>query len=109
MINSEIFDYAKAEGAEMVNRFKNNLDYKKVDIAKIKERIKNSTNPLFYSFDEENINSRIDAIDFALRLAQKQDVVYLTGKAHEKSLVFGEDEIPWSEHEVVSSKMREIL
>lgn len=53
------------------------------------------------------IPSRTDAVDFAVtKLAQKNDTVILTGKAHEKSLCRGTTEYPWSEHEAVESALK---
>ena len=63
--------------------------------------IGNSETP-FFAFDADDVTSRKDAISFALRIADKGDIVYLTGKAHEESLAFGADqrEYPWNEEDV---------
>lgn len=47
------------------------------------------------------ILNREKAIRTAIHLAQKGDVVLITGKAHEKSLARGKVEYPYSEHEAV--------
>ena len=44
------------------------------------------------------IKNRQKAIEFAIELAQKGDVVVLTGKGHEKSLARGLKEYPWDEY-----------
>jgi len=49
----------------------------------------------------EVVINRQDAINKALFLAKNNDVVVITGKAHEKSLCRGKIEVPWSEHEAV--------
>jgi UDP-N-acetylmuramoyl-L-alanyl-D-glutamate--2,6-diaminopimelate ligase len=49
----------------------------------------------------EVIINRGQAIDKAVDMAKKGDVVVLTGKAHEKSLCRGKTEHPWSEYEAV--------
>jgi UDP-N-acetylmuramoyl-L-alanyl-D-glutamate--2,6-diaminopimelate ligase len=52
-------------------------------------------------FDDvsNNVENRRDAIKKALELAQPDDTVIITGKAHEKSLCFGQIEYPWSDIE----------
>lgn len=47
------------------------------------------------------IPDRRQAINFAVAQAQPGDLVGLFGKGHEKSLCFGREEKPWSEHEAV--------
>jgi UDP-N-acetylmuramoyl-L-alanyl-D-glutamate--2,6-diaminopimelate ligase len=53
------------------------------------------------------IINREDAINFALKIVQKNDVVLLTGKAHEKSLCRGTKEYPWDEFKVVEKSLKE--
>ncbi|MGI8420606.1 MAG: Mur ligase family protein [Candidatus Levyibacteriota bacterium] len=43
------------------------------------------------------IPDRKEAIYFAIKLAEKGDVVLMTGKGHEKSLNYGKGEEPWNE------------
>lgn len=47
------------------------------------------------------IPDRKQAIEFALSIAQKGDIILLTGKGHEKSMNLGNGEKPWDEKEVV--------
>jgi len=47
------------------------------------------------------IIDREKAIKKALEIAQKNDVIILTGKGHEKSLCRGKKEYPWDEEETV--------
>ncbi|MGB9883177.1 MAG: Mur ligase family protein [Microgenomates group bacterium] len=47
------------------------------------------------------IEKRDEAIKQAILMAKKDDVVVLTGKAHEKSLCRGKIEYPWDEHQAV--------
>lgn len=52
------------------------------------------------------IPDRQTAVDFALtKMACAEDIVLLTGKAHEKSLCRGKIEYPWSEHETVAKAL----
>lgn len=51
------------------------------------------------------LNDRQEAINFAVRSAQKGDVVIVTGKGHEKSMNLGRGEEPWSDHEAVKQAL----
>lgn len=51
------------------------------------------------------IYSRDDAIKKGISIAQKGDVVVITGKGHEKSLCRGHKEYPWSDHEAVKNAL----
>ncbi len=59
---------------------------------------KNST---LIRFDDvsNNVVNRRDAIKRALEIAQPDDIIIITGKAHEKSLCFGQTEYPWNDIE----------
>jgi len=52
-------------------------------------------------FDDisNNVVNRRDAIKKGLELAKEGDTVIITGKAHEKSLCFGQTEYPWNDIE----------
>lgn len=52
------------------------------------------------------IVNREKAIRQAIKLAKKNDVVVLTGKAHEKSLCRGTTEYPWDEYEAVKKVLK---
>ena len=45
------------------------------------------------------IPDRLEAVKFAVKLAQIGDTIVATGKGHEESMNLGEGEIPWSDHE----------
>ncbi len=47
------------------------------------------------------IVDRQEAIEEAIKMAKKGDVVVITGKGHERSMNFGKGEEPWSDHEAV--------
>lgn len=49
---------------------------------------------------------RRDAIEAAIEMAGKGDLVVITGKAHEKSMTYGKKETHWNEYEVVESAIR---
>lgn len=48
-------------------------------------------------FDEPNINSRKNAILYALQNAKKEDIVLILGKGHETSMNYGEGEVEWND------------
>lgn len=50
-----------------------------------------------FDFDDRDVEVRRAAIKKALELAQKGDVVLITGKGHENSLCFGVDEFEWND------------
>ncbi len=49
------------------------------------------------------INDRKKAIATALKLATKQDIVYITGMGHQKTIAINNIEIPWSDKETTKS------
>lgn len=53
------------------------------------------------------IPDRKEAINFAISLAQKGDVVLLTGKGSEKSINYGRGEEPWDETGIALAAIRE--
>lgn len=53
------------------------------------------------------ISDRKEAISFAISLAEKGDLVLLTGKGHEKSINYGRGELPWDETEIALAAIRE--
>lgn len=105
-INDEIIKYAQKAKGELIKRIASNDEYKSINIDEtinaLSKALLKGMKPII-AFDEDNVQSRRDAISLALKVADKGDIVYLTGKAHEQSLAFGakEKEYPWSEHEEV--------
>lgn len=49
------------------------------------------------------------AIEKAVSMAQKEDIVVVTGKAHEKSMNYGRGEEPWDEFAAVSAALQHRL
>ena len=101
-INSRIIEGAESSGAILVKRFRTTAEYRKY-----KSKFSEYAMPTraVFSFDEPNINSRYDAIDFAVFLAEAGDVVITEGKGHEKSLAFntaqGVVEFPFTDQDAV--------
>jgi len=74
-------------------------DYRTEDLYKICEQIGNGIKSVHKSYTI--IEKRYDAIEKAIKMAKAEDIVVLTGKAHEKSLCRGTKEYPWNEKETV--------
>lgn len=68
-----------------------------------KSEIQNSKKYVF------QIPDRKGAIEFAISLAQKGDVVLLTGKGHEKSMNYGKGEEEWNETKVALDAIQKEL
>lgn len=108
-ISEEIARYAKEKGAEEIARDKriNRSIDQWISRQKDKTRstpqlINSSTHHSFFA----RIPDRQEAITAAIRIAKKGDVVVCLGKGHEKSMCYGKQELPWSEHEVVRKVLR---
>ncbi len=54
------------------------------------------------------IGDRQQAINHALKSAEKGDTVIITGKGHEKSMNVGHGEKAWSDHEAVEKALKEL-
>ena len=52
------------------------------------------------------ILDRQTAINQAIKIARIDDVVVLTGKAHEKSMCRGQIEYPWDEYKAVEKALK---
>lgn len=50
---------------------------------------------------------RQQAINEAIKMAEKNDIVVITGKGHETSLCRGGTEYPWDEYEAVKKAIKE--
>lgn len=111
-INSEIFSHAEPVGGVLLQRLTDHEHYKQLEFAALWEKIErviNNQDVPYLAFDEMNVNSRIDAIEFALMCARPGDIVYITGKGHEKSLCFIATEYEWSDQEVVRNLLPDII
>lgn len=102
-INTRIIEGATKSGGKLVKRFSNHEDY--LQFLENKNNLKTEDLSI-YSFDEENVNSRFDAVDFAIRIANAGDVVVTEGKGHEKSLCFGTTEYPFTDQKAVELALK---
>ncbi len=54
------------------------------------------------------IDDRRKAIESAIRISSEQDIVLICGKGHEKSMNYGNGEVPWSDQQVVVEMLKNI-
>jgi UDP-N-acetylmuramoyl-L-alanyl-D-glutamate--2,6-diaminopimelate ligase len=59
--------------------------------------------------DYFRVPDRAEAIQFAVDLALPGDLVITCGKGHERSMCYGTEERPWSEHAVLRAALRQRL
>lgn len=50
--------------------------------------------------------NRKNAIEAAIEMAGKGDLVVITGKAHEKSMTYGNKDLPWDEYKVIEDAIK---
>jgi len=79
-------------------------DYRTEDPNKICQEIASGIKNKNYQV----IIDRKKAIEKALKMAKKGDLVIFTGKAHEKSLCRGKTEYPWDEYQAVEIGLKKI-
>jgi len=100
-INTKIIEGASKSGAKLIKRFSTHEEYLTFEQQKIEDPIKQ-----VYAFDQETVDSRFDAIDFAISIAKPGDVVIAEGKGHELSLCFGTIEYPFTDQDAVKKAIR---
>ncbi|MEK7523080.1 MAG: Mur ligase family protein [Patescibacteria group bacterium] len=92
---------------EASSKFADNIyvteeDYRTEVLQKICDQIASGIKRKNYQI----IPNRQEAINQAIMAAKKNDVIVLTGKAHEKSLCRGKTEYPWDEYEAVEKALK---
>lgn len=97
-INNQILEGTQKGGGKLVERFKN---LEEMEAWLMKNGKATVPNKSVFVFDEESVESRFGAIDFAIRIAKEGDVIITEGKGHEESLAFGTTEYPFSDQEAV--------
>ncbi len=80
-------------------------DPRSESIEEIISEIERGIDPMFNKKYLLKIPDRKKAIFQGIELAEKGDVVLITGKGHESSMNYGKGEEPWSEHEVVKEAL----
>lgn len=111
-INSQIHKHAQVHNGVIAERFMASEEYQMIDKSRLRNRIQriseNGDIP-FITFDADHYSGRLDAIDFAINYADASDIVYITGKGHERSLFFNNIEYEWSDHEAVKQSLKNRL
>lgn len=107
-INTAIINGAEESNAKLVKRFANREEYRNFVLSKELENIKMSKEKLVFAFDEKGVEGRLDAIEFAIKIAQPNDVVLTEGKGHEQSLCIDTVEYPYSDHEAVKKALKNL-
>jgi UDP-N-acetylmuramoyl-L-alanyl-D-glutamate--2,6-diaminopimelate ligase len=110
-INNDIVNYAQQFKGVLIKRIKDTHEYTELNLNELKNSIQltiQTGQKPFIAFDEDTVKSRIEAIDLAVRLAEKNDIVFCTGKAHEESQCFGSKEYPWNEHRYLKRSLEKL-
>lgn len=97
-INSEIIKGASK--FNLIKRFKDHSDFVNYQFKNSKVKLKS-----IFSFDEESVNSRYDAIKFAIDIALDGDIIVTQGKGHEKSLAFGKTEYLFNDFDAIEKAL----
>jgi UDP-N-acetylmuramoyl-L-alanyl-D-glutamate--2,6-diaminopimelate ligase len=102
VINDDIISQAEGVGCKVIDRFGSHQEYRDQRDHFVKDlhvnnlKLSNIFKPRgLFSFDYAEVQNRIDAIDFAFKLATKGDIIFITGKAHEQSLAIGRNVIEY--------------
>jgi UDP-N-acetylmuramoyl-L-alanyl-D-glutamate--2,6-diaminopimelate ligase len=102
-INDQILEGAKKSEGVLIKRFKTSNEYKEYNISP--DQIAKKS---IFIFDEERVQNRYDAIEFALKIAKPGDVIITEGKGHEQSLCFGTTEYPFTDQEAIKKSLKEL-
>ncbi len=109
-INTELFSLAEANGAQLIERFSSSEEFHMINKISLKnkiERVEGNGDVGFIAFDSDDYTSRLNAIEFAVKFAKAGDIVYITGKGDETSLVFSNLIYEWSDAEAVKKALDE--
>jgi UDP-N-acetylmuramoyl-L-alanyl-D-glutamate--2,6-diaminopimelate ligase len=90
-------------------------DPRSENIKNIDSDIEEGFNSKFRKVEKETLPSRLEFVEiddrkealfYAVKIAKKGDVILATGKGHEKSINYGNGEIPWSEVETLRQAIK---
>jgi UDP-N-acetylmuramoyl-L-alanyl-D-glutamate--2,6-diaminopimelate ligase len=108
-INDEILKEAESENAKIIKRFESHDEYEKTKLEVVESiaKLKKPTG-IVVSFDYDEVQNRIDSIDFGLKLLKENDILFVTGKGHEESLAIGDPivEYPYSDQETLNNLLQ---
>lgn len=85
-------------------------DYRQESLTKINQMIETGIKKVKHHRLQETyfiIDSRQEAINFAVKKAGPEDLIILTGKAHEQSLARGNKEYPWDEYQAIELALKQ--
>lgn len=95
-INDDILAYAKKNNPKLVKRYTSHDEYA-ANAGQINDKLTtHGKEKMLFTFDYDDVQNRIDAIEFGIKLCGKGDILFITGKGHEQSLAIGN---PAIEHE----------
>ncbi|MDQ6984797.1 MAG: Mur ligase family protein [Candidatus Dojkabacteria bacterium] len=104
-INSEIHTSSGDYGSVLIERIGSEQEYELIkydNLANKIERVYLTGDVPFIAFDENAYTSRLNAIDLALKISRPGDIIYITGKGHEKSSIYNNIEYEWSDYEAIN-------
>jgi UDP-N-acetylmuramoyl-L-alanyl-D-glutamate--2,6-diaminopimelate ligase len=104
-ISAEIASWAEAGGARELSSEKLTMlrDHK----ASAKYQLAKAQKILYPIYIK--VPDRQQAINLALKLARKQDIVGVFGKGHEETMCFGTTETPWSDQKAVQKALKALI
>lgn len=80
------------------------MSNKKIDVYNENYKYSKNEEKLVIRFDTSSLESRKNAINFAMDNASKEDLIILLGKGHETSMCFGTDEVDWNDISFIKSR-----
>lgn len=103
-VNSEIFHEISTHKVKMLERFTSSDEVDMISIENIKSRVDNlkiHNETSVFAFDSHDYTARLDAIKFAFKLSNPDDIILITGKGNEDFLMFDDTEYEWSDYEAL--------
>lgn len=93
---------------QVLKRFESFEEYKSIDINTLKNKVfqvlHNENTPVVV-FDEHKYTGRLNAIECAVRLAQKDDIIVVFGKGKHTNIRFGRSDYQWSDYRAVEEAL----
>lgn len=105
-INSRIIEGAQKVGNKLLARFTDHDSYQQYINKGVNTFILGKS---IFAFDEETVQGRYDAINFAIRIANPGDIIVCEGKGHEESLCFGSSEYSYTEYDAIKKALNNNL
>ena len=101
----------RAKGGELADMYADvvivtNEDPYSEDPEEIINQVVDGVNNKIFGETFFRISDRKEAIQKAINLAEKDDLVIITGKGAEQFMVCGEEKIPWDDREIVREALK---